>query len=498
MKTLLHSKTSIVLLFSAVQLLHAEIQLPTITITGTRISHGFASAVRGLPARASDILASVTGDGEAVPPSLYLDPAGDTAVSLRVEAPPGKRIVIRPPANGSASLVNDLDFGVDGCSWTSLMTETATIEFEDLRGSVSFQTPGAILANSGCFFRFDTHVPTPSTISFRAAIFKFNYSLSGTERHQSFVTGTGEIRVQAQLSGNTDPGPMVFVEDASDNGQVPPVISFQGRILSGGAPFNGSGLFKFALVSGDSQSTYWRNSSDIAPADGEPDSAITLPVSKGLYAVLLGDPGIQNMSSLSVNAFQDPGLRLRVWFCDGINGFQQLTPDQRVASAPYALVAQSLVSNPVFSGVSLFDGPIRTVGNITATAFYTSSDRHAKTIGQAADPQAVLAKVAGLPIMEWSFKSEPAARHLGPMAQDFYSAFGLGAGDKQIATVDADGIALAAIQGLNLKVERLRAEADGQSARLLEEVRRENQSLRDQLRGALQRIVQIEVQVGGQ
>jgi beta-xylosidase len=44
-------------------------------------------------------------------------------------------------------------------------------------------------------------------------------------------------------------------------------------------------------------------------------------------------------------------------------------------------------------------------------------------------------------------------RHLGPVAQDFHAAFGLGSDDRHIATVDADGVALAAIQGLNRKVE---------------------------------------------
>ena len=43
---------------------------------------------------------------------------------------------------------------------------------------------------------------------------------------------------------------------------------------------------------------------------------------------------------------------------------------------------------------------------------------------------------------------------MGPMAQDFHAAFGLGANDVTIATVDADGVALAAIQGLNDKLER--------------------------------------------
>jgi len=39
------------------------------------------------------------------------------------------------------------------------------------------------------------------------------------------------------------------------------------------------------------------------------------------------------------------------------------------------------------------------------------------------------------------------------MAQDFRTAFGLGTDERHIATVDADGVALAAIQGLNQKLE---------------------------------------------
>jgi SMC interacting uncharacterized protein involved in chromosome segregation len=48
--------------------------------------------------------------------------------------------------------------------------------------------------------------------------------------------------------------------------------------------------------------------------------------------------------------------------------------------------------------------------------------------------------------------------HLGPMAQDFYAAFAVGMDDKHISMVDADGVALAAIQGLNEKVEQKETE----------------------------------------
>ena len=89
-----------------------------------------------------------------------------------------------------------------------------------------------------------------------------------------------------------------------------------------------------------------------------------------------------------------------------------------------------------------------------ATAWTVGSDRASKDNLRDVDPQAVLAKVLGLPIATWNWKSQDAAiRHMGPMAQDFHAAFGLGESPKGISTVDADGVALAAIQGLNAKLE---------------------------------------------
>jgi dTDP-4-amino-4,6-dideoxygalactose transaminase len=42
---------------------------------------------------------------------------------------------------------------------------------------------------------------------------------------------------------------------------------------------------------------------------------------------------------------------------------------------------------------------------------------------------------------------------MGVMAQDFYAAFGIGEDERHITTIDADGVAFAAIQGLNEKLE---------------------------------------------
>ena len=97
--------------------------------------------------------------------------------------------------------------------------------------------------------------------------------------------------------------------------------------------------------------------------------------------------------------------------------------------------------------------------NITCTAINITSDRNAKEDFKPVSPRDVLAKVSALPISEWQYKSEKAgdaeaARHIGPMAQDFSAAFALGRDDKHISVVDEGGVALAAIQGLNEKLDQ--------------------------------------------
>jgi len=107
-------------------------------------------------------------------------------------------------------------------------------------------------------------------------------------------------------------------------------------------------------------------------------------------------------------------------------------------------------------------GALLQVGSATCngTTWSSGSDRNSKEDFVAIKPGEVLAKVAALPITEWKYKVEASGtEHLGPMAQDFHEAFGLnGADDKHITMVDEGGVALAAIQGLNQKVEEQQAE----------------------------------------
>ncbi len=84
-----------------------------------------------------------------------------------------------------------------------------------------------------------------------------------------------------------------------------------------------------------------------------------------------------------------------------------------------------------------------------SSTWSTLSDRNSKANFEQVDSRALVEKLAQIPISTWNYKTQDASiRHIGPMAQDFAAAFAVGEDDKHITTVDADGVSLAAIQGL--------------------------------------------------
>jgi hypothetical protein len=88
----------------------------------------------------------------------------------------------------------------------------------------------------------------------------------------------------------------------------------------------------------------------------------------------------------------------------------------------------------------------------------------------------VLEQLASLPVTSWNYVHEGSAiGHMGPMAQDFRAAFGLGSDDRYINVVDAQGVTIAALQELYHLVQGLREEAS--------QLRRENEELRRELQG---------------
>jgi hypothetical protein len=123
---------------------------------------------------------------------------------------------------------------------------------------------------------------------------------------------------------------------------VPGLMSYQGRVLAGGAPYNGTGYFKFVIVNAAGSTSYWSNNGS-SSAGSVPSAAVGVTVSNGLFTVLLGDTTLAGMSqALNATVFADADRRLRIWFSPTNSGFTQLGPDQPLTAAPFAFNAQTL------------------------------------------------------------------------------------------------------------------------------------------------------------
>lgn len=138
------------------------------------------------------------------------------------------------------------------------------------------------------------------------------------------------------------------------------------------------------------------------------------------------------------------------WICSGLlasNGGYTLkrTKGDLVFGADGTVVLYS--STGTTAGVSLAPG---------SSMWRALSDRNAKRDLKPVDTQAILEQVGKLEISTWKYKEQSGdVDHIGPMAQDFYAAFRVGEDNTHIGTVDADGVNMAAIQGL---LERSRAQ----------------------------------------
>lgn len=157
---------------------------------------------------------------------------------------------------------------------------------------------------------------------------------------------------------------------ASLQAQVPNLINYQGRVVVGTTNFNSppDGQFKFALVDGTGNQV-WRNQGTGA---GEPPTAVSLTVTRGLYSVTLGDTSIANMAAIPSSVFTSAVVRLRVWFDDGVTGFQQLSPDQRLAPAAY-LSDGAVTTAKLATGLTLNGSLVGNASTATAAGTFTGA-----------------------------------------------------------------------------------------------------------------------------
>ncbi len=112
------------------------------------------------------------------------------------------------------------------------------------------------------------------------------------------------------------------------------------------------------------------------------------------------------------------------------------------------------------------------------------SDQNMKTGFATVEPEEVLETLASVPVSTWSYIGEEGVRHMGPMAQDFHAAYGLGETDTRIHVLDQGGVAFSSIQALRERTEQLRRENAA--------LRDENERLVEALRTLERRVTNLE------
>jgi hypothetical protein len=287
-------------------------------------------------------------------------------------------------------------------------------------------------------------------------------------------TASGEIAFVGGGNSNTASAPTAFVGGGSHN-----TASGNSASVAGGAENNASGdaatvaggylnsASFIATVGGGSHNTASGSLATIGGGQDNLASGQWSTVSGGNANVIGGDfatvgggqhnsvsgphatvPGGDNNSASGLYSFA-AGQRAKanhagsfVWADSNDFDFASLTNNHFAARATggAAFVTAIDGTGAPTSGVFLSSGD---------NAWAAISDRSVKANFSPVDGRDVLGRLASVPVETWNLKSQDASiRHMGPMAQDFYAAFGLGTDERYISTVDADGVALAAIQGL--------------------------------------------------
>ncbi len=239
----------------------------------------------------------------------------------------------------------------------------------------------------------------------------------------------------------------------------------QESFVGGGRSNSTSG--KGAVVAGGIQNVAVGEGSQIAGGNMHWAAGVFAMVPGGLSNCAGGSFSLAAGYKAKVRPYADPGYGA----CGGIATSPNTTGDQGTF-----IWADSQNANLVSTGSNQF--LVRAAGGLwfgtnstptipagrflnTSTGGYLSSggvwtdasSRTLKTGFAAIDAGNLLDRVLALPINEWSYRTAPGVRHLGPVAEDFHATFGLGEGATHIASLDTGGVALAAIQGLNAKLE---------------------------------------------
>ena len=220
----------------------------------------------------------------------------------------------------------------------------------------------------------------------------------------------------------------------------------------GGGSANTAG--NSASVTGGVQNTASGDGATVAGGFGNTASGLQSAVVGGFSNVASGQYAItaggQLNKAAGVNSFV-AGLFADDQAHDGVFLFSDSSDGQFKATADNSFAARATGGVRFVSGT----GPTTGVKLAPGGGSWSSlSDRNAKNHVRAISSRAVLRKVAALPVHTWSYRTQDASiRHMGPMAQAFRKAFGLGEDARHIDDVDAQGVALAAVKGAAKRID---------------------------------------------
>jgi trimeric autotransporter adhesin len=249
----------------------------------------------------------------------------------------------------------------------------------------------------------------------------------GGENLAGNVTGTVDDRAFATVSGGV--GNTASGAEAS---------------VSGGEFNTASGLD--AAVGGGSNNDATGRGSTVVGGEVNTAAGLDSSVVGGGQSLALGDYSLA--AGFAADAAQDGTF---VWADSSPFFFTSTAANQFSVRATGGVRFVSAVG----AGGSPTAGVQLAPGN---SSWSTLSDRASKRAIKPASGRRVLRKLASVPVSTWTYRAQDdSIRHIGPMAQDFYRAFGFGEDNKHIDSVDADGVALAGIKGLASIVHRQRA-----------------------------------------
>ena len=135
-------------------------------------------------------------------------------------------------------------------------------------------------------------------------------------------------------------GTVLLAQPKVGSCMIPLQINHQGLVQVEGSPFDGTGLFRFAVIDANAETNLWTNDGTAVGSEGIPANPVSIPVTDGLYSVSLGDASLTGMDPLPSNVFDSSAVLLRIWFDDGTNGLRQLVPDHVLSTVPFSFRAR--------------------------------------------------------------------------------------------------------------------------------------------------------------